>query len=115
MNLNDSFWWIRSIESLLMIAHPLALFIPGHWLNLLHVFSGGCSPPGDLVDDTNPQSAFVGRIGGLCPGWLPDSCPAQPGRDNLHNMMDYNPVQCPDEFTQGQIQRMHDAWEQFRA
>lgn len=86
----------------------------GHWLNLLHTFSGGCSP-GDLVDDTSAQSEYLGRVGGNCPAPYPDSCPGHRGRDPLDNMMDYSPVNCPDRFTRGQIERMHQAWNQYRA
>jgi hypothetical protein len=86
----------------------------GHWLNLLHTFSGGCDP-GDLVDDTNAQSEPVGRNVGSCPSPFPDSCRNQPGRDPLDNMMDYSPTDCADLFTQGQIARMHDGWTVYRA
>jgi hypothetical protein len=86
----------------------------GHWLNLLHTFSGGCDP-GDLVDDTNAQSEPVGRAGGSCPSPFPDTCRSQKGRDPLDNMMDYSPVACADRFTQGQIARMHEAWTGYRA
>ena len=83
----------------------------GHWLNLLHTFSGGCSP-GDLVEDTPAQTGYVGRIGGDCPSTVSTSCQSD---TNLRNMMDYNPVQCPNHFTSGQINRMQSAWVQYRA
>jgi len=70
-------------------------------LNLLHTFNGGCDP-GDLVDDTNAQSTYVGRIQ-QCPATYPDTCPDQPGLDPLDNIMDYSPVQCPHSFTKGQV------------
>lgn len=84
----------------------------GHYLNLHHTFAGGCSP-GDLVDDTPPQLEYVGRIK-ECPSPFPDSCPDDSGRDPLDNMMDYNPVDCRNVFTEGQNQRMRDAWTAFR-
>ena len=52
----------------------------GHWLNLEHTFSRGCSSKGDYVADTPPSF---------------DSC--------------YT------EFTDGQSQRMRDAWLFYRA
>jgi hypothetical protein len=84
----------------------------GHYLNLHHTFAGGCSP-GDLVDDTPPQLNYVGRIK-ECPALFPDTCPDDSGRDPLDNMMDYNPQDCRNVFTNGQNQRMRDAWATFR-
>lgn len=84
----------------------------GHYMNLHHTFAGGCSP-GDLVDDTPPQLDYVGRIK-ECPSIFPDTCPNDSGRDPLDNMMDYNPVDCRNVFTDGQNQRMRDAWTMFR-
>ncbi|GAX20317.1 hypothetical protein FisN_9Hh025 [Fistulifera solaris] len=86
----------------------------GHWLNLLHTFDGGCSP-GDLVDDTNAQSWYYGRIIGACPNPLPDSCPDRPGADPLDNIMDYAPLGCDDVFTEGQARRMREAWRNIRS
>lgn len=73
----------------------------------------GCHP-GDLVDDTPAQSQYLGRIHGPCPASFPDSCPDHPGQATLDNMMDYNPIQCDDLFTSGQIERMKAAWREFR-
>ncbi len=86
---------------------------PGHWLNLLHTFDGGCSP-GDLVDDTNPQGSYVGRYNTECPSPLPDTCPDLPGADPLDNIMDYAPLGCDDIFSEGQAQRMKEAWDNIR-
>jgi hypothetical protein len=91
-----------------------ACSITGHWLNLLHTFDGGCSP-GDLVDDTNAQSWYYGRIIGACPNPLPDSCPDRPGADPLDNIMDYAPLGCDDVFTEGQARRMREAWRNIRS
>ncbi|CAD6936061.1 unnamed protein product [Tilletia controversa] len=73
----------------------------GHWLGLFHVFEGGCSGGGDLVDDTPPQSRHT--FG--CPS-SQDSC-AGGGADSIHNFMDYSIDSCMNEFTKGQNRRMH--------
>ncbi|KAN0062246.1 hypothetical protein ACQY0O_005427 [Thecaphora frezii] len=50
----------------------------GHWLGLYHVFQGGCTGQGDLVDDTPPQSMATNG----CP-IRQDSC-AGGGADSIH-------------------------------
>ena len=80
----------------------------GHWLMLEHTFKSGCSASGDFVADT-PREAhpqFDCPIGA-------DSC-AAPGRDPIHNFMDYTQDSCMDMFTTGQVKRMNDAWVDFR-
>ncbi|EPQ26160.1 uncharacterized protein PFL1_06368 [Pseudozyma flocculosa PF-1] len=72
----------------------------GHWLGLYHVFQGGCAAPGDLVDDTPPQSQATSG----CPA-RQDSCPGG-GVDSIHNYMDYSNDECLTEFTDGQAVRM---------
>ena len=81
----------------------------GHWLNLYHVFQGGCNNWGDYVADTPPQ--LVATRG--CPVGQ-DSC-AEPGIDSIHNYMDYSFDSCYNEFSAGQALRMQDAWLAFRA
>ena len=81
----------------------------GHWLNLHHTFQGGCSPPGDGVDDTPPQASPTNG----CPIGR-DSCPGG-GLDPIHNYMDYSYDSCYTEFTPGQVLRAHDAWLMWRA
>ncbi len=82
-------------------------------MNLLHTFDGGCYP-GDLVDDTNAQSATLEYLTEHCPNPLPDTCPNDPGFDPLDNIMSTRPQGCGDIFTPGQVQRMQEAWRNIR-
>jgi hypothetical protein len=81
----------------------------GHWVHLHHTFNGGCNNWGDYVDDTPPQR--VPTRG--CPIGQ-DTCP-EPGLDPIHNYMDYSYDACYNQFTEGQVARMQDAWLHFRA
>ena len=81
----------------------------GHWINLYHVFQGGCNNWGDYVADTPPQ--LVATRG--CPEGQ-DSC-SEPGVDSIHNYMDYSYDSCYNQFSAGQAARMQDAWLHFRA
>lgn len=73
----------------------------GHYFGLLHPFQGGCTEPGDGVDDTPAEaSAASGCMVGR------DSC-AQPGLDPVTNYMDYSADTCTDNFTPLQTARMH--------
>jgi hypothetical protein len=87
----------------------------GHWLGLLHTFTGNSclqSNLNDLVSDT-PQQAGPTGLGcyECCTNKL-DTCPKLPGRDPVKNYMDYTP--CSSEFTPGQVQRMYDEFNEFR-
>ena len=81
----------------------------GHWINLHHVFNGGCNANGDYVADTPPQ--LIATRG--CPIGQ-DSC-KEPGIDSIHNYMDYSFDSCYNQFTAGQAARAQDAWLYFRA
>lgn len=93
----------------------------GHYLNLLHIFDGGCSgglstdckTAGDQVCDTPPTN---GGGGSGCVGTI-NSCtndvPDLP--DLLNNHMDYWEDACRTDFTQGQFFRMRMACYTYRS
>ena len=75
----------------------------GHYLGLLHTFSGGCAGGncyrrGDLICDTNDESSPT--FG--CPGSR-TSCSSQAPIDNY---MDYSDDRCMEKFTPDQSNRM---------
>jgi len=82
----------------------------GHWLGLYHTFQGGCNSPNDEVTDT-PQEADANFE---CPSTAPDTCRKAPGRDPIHNYMDYSYDSCLTEFTSGQSARMDSMFTQYR-
>jgi hypothetical protein len=73
----------------------------GHYFGLLHTFQGGCTEPGDSVDDTPAEAD--GAHG--CPIGR-DSC-AQAGVDPVTNYMDDSDDACTNNFTPLQAERMH--------
>ncbi|CAK4031126.1 Extracellular metalloprotease [Lecanosticta acicola] len=83
----------------------------GHWFGLYHTFQGeSCSGSGDYVSDTPIQKTPTSG----CPA-RQDSCPKQPGLDNIHNFMDYGYDSCMTLFTHGQQTRGLAIYDQERA
>ncbi|KAH7345493.1 metalloprotease [Rhizoctonia solani] len=80
----------------------------GHWVGLYHTFQGGCSAPGDYVEDTPPErDPSYG-----CPAGK-DTCPGG-GLDPIHNYMDYSDDACMYEFTPGQSARLQAQMSTYR-
>jgi len=84
----------------------------GHWFALAHTFDGGCNAHGDYVDDTPAEKI---PTTGCPPDDTKDTCTRDPGFDPIHNFMDYSYDQCYTELTNGQAERSHDYWLEFRA
>jgi hypothetical protein len=72
----------------------------GHYLGLLHTFQGGCYDM-DWVDDTPAQA----EPSFSCDTSI-DTCVGG-GNDDVQNYMNYADDYCPDHFTPGQIDFMH--------
>ncbi|ETS61478.1 hypothetical protein PaG_04516 [Moesziomyces aphidis] len=81
----------------------------GHWVGLYHTFQGGCSSPGDYVDDTPAQ----GQPTQGCPTTAPDTCSGG-GADDIKNYMNYSYDVCLTRFTAGQVARLQSALDAYR-
>lgn len=76
----------------------------GHWLGLLHTFTGECDGLfNDLVADT-PREKQPSQ---LCPEPGFDTCPGQEGVDPISNHMTYTADACRSGFTNGQVDFMN--------
>jgi hypothetical protein len=73
---------------------------------------GGCTGPGDYVADTPAEALPAFECVADADR---DSCPAVAGADPITNFMDYTEDFCTDSFSVGQVQRMSNSREAFRA
>lgn len=85
----------------------------GHWMGLVHTFTGGCQSSDaatDQVDDTpaeaNPTKWGISLKDASSGCSYRDSCGNIPGKDIVENYMTYNNLACARSFTAGQQARM---------
>ena len=83
----------------------------GHWVGLYHTFQDGCSTTGDEVDDTPAEAEPASG----CPTTA-DTCTGSqfPGKDPVHNYMDYSDDACYSEFSPGQVARATELSKTYR-
>lgn len=81
----------------------------GHYLGLWHTFQGGCEDRDEVADTPAQISPPQFKCSPV------DSCPDQPGLDDVHNFMSYAPREsCWEHFTPLQVERMWMLTELFR-
>jgi hypothetical protein len=81
----------------------------GHYLGLWHTFQGGCEDRDEVADTPAQISPPQYKCSPV------DSCPDQPGLDDVHNFMSYAPQEsCWEHFTPLQVERMGMLTEMFR-
>ena len=87
----------------------------GHYMGLLHVFERPdlCDVSGDYVDDT-PRCSKAAKASDACTK-LDDTCPDETGYDPHNNLMNYASDACMENFSWGQIDRMHQAINKYRS
>ena len=103
-NPEDSYWQGTTVDYRYVgSSHETLSHEAGHYFRLYHTFQGGCTPPGDGVDDTPYQDDNDSYP---CDEST-DSCPDQLGNDPVHNIMNYTSDNCRNEFSLGQKDRMH--------
>jgi hypothetical protein len=81
----------------------------GHYLGLWHTFQGGCADRDEVSDTPAQISPPQFKCSPV------DSCPQQPGMDDVHNFMSYAPrEECLEHFSPLQVERMQMLTEMFR-
>ncbi|KAJ3016580.1 UNVERIFIED_CONTAM: hypothetical protein HDU68_012150 [Siphonaria sp. JEL0065] len=80
-------------------------------MGLYHKFQGGCSSPGDYVDDTPAEASSSSGCPVNRDTWTGASLP---GLDPVHNYMDYTIDTCLDQFTPGQNSCMQAQYQLYR-
>ncbi len=84
----------------------------GHWLGLLHTFQGGCTGPGDHVDDTVAHASP--NFGKPPEGERNNACNPEE-QAPIHNYMNFVDDGLADHFTPGQFRRMKESIVTYRS
>jgi len=84
----------------------------GHWLGLCHTYEGGCTGPGDHVDDTPPLIATTADTSYTACESRVYTCGGD-DPDPIDNIMGYH-YRCRNRFTSDQTERMRRAVTLYR-